>query len=874
MAADRKLTAHPSLLHAKLRRPARPLHYIRRTRLHEYLETLVCSPVTVVVAPAGAGKTSLLAGWGAERDAPVAWLSLDETDYEPVQFWSGMITALETISFECGTRARAALRGPDGVDAAVRELLQVLDAVTPTEEQPRILVIDDLQCVADTPDEAEALGLFVRHLPAWLHVVLLSRHAPELPLDRLRARGQLGEMSFGELRFSSEEARQMLKRLAPALPEPQVDNAVRYADGLAVALQMTALKARAAGVITEAGVVADPDADSLLHGYVLHEVVAGESPELIDALLDVSVVERLDSEMARVLTGRADADVLLRQAEAHGLFVASVDDTGGFELHSLARAAFVTELERRSPGRLLEQHRRAACWFETVGELELALSHFFAAGLPREALRLLTAKQGELYDSGEAELIERTIARIPNDIATADLGSMLEFATCLLLIDRRRFLDAVERTTFWADRTHLEPLMRARLAVVQTRAAIVDGDLAESAIRAHVALDAFGDNWWCDPYGRFVWNNLAHEIAMSERWDDDLPEVHNARLSLSRDPDRGIAFEGTRALGAALAGRPLDALRTAVGIRDTIDVANMTILRSELALAEAMAHRELGDRGRAIAELTEISDTPAAPMLFCRILATLELAQLHFDDGALDSATGMLGRANDLVSGEAFGPAGRDWVARVATRLALARAEYEDAETLCERIGDPFWSAISTARVHLARGRREAAERALNGAAPRCVRHQVITSLLLATAAENPDDALAYAAHAVERASAHGMLQTVASEGRAVLELVERAAWNAPKPWLDRLRHAPTAPTGRFSITVDSMTPLTERELDVLRFLPSRLTLREIADELFISLNTLKFHLRMIYRKLDVASRADAVAKARDAGPRIRSTVG
>ncbi len=306
-------------------------------------------------------------------------------------------------------------------------------------------------------------------------------------------------------------------------------------------------------------------------------------------------------------------------------------------------------------------------------------------------------------------------------------------------------------------------------------------------------------------------------------------------------------------------------------MREVVDATNMAILHSELGLAEAIAHRELGDRARAIAELSAIAEVPVAPVLFCQILATVELAQLHFDDGALDAAAGMLARAGDMIDRESFGPAGSDWVARIGTRLALAGAEYEKAETLSQRITDPFWSAISMARVHLAMERPGAAEIALNGVVPRCVRHQVVAGLLLATAADTPDAALARAATAVERASTYGMLQTVASEGRSVLELVERAAWNAPKPWLDRLRHAPAAPTGRFPITVDPLTPLTERELDVLRFLPSRLTLREIADELFISLNTLKFHLRMIYRKLDVASRGEAVAKARDAGPRARS---
>ena len=120
---------------------------------------------------------------------------------------------------------------------------------------------------------------------------------------------------------------------------------------------------------------------------------------------------------------------------------------------------------------------------------------------------------------------------------------------------------------------------------------------------------------------------------MSERWDDASDEVRQAEVALSRDPERRLAFEGTRALGEALAGRPLDALRVAAGVRRAAQVADMTIMRAELAVAEALAHRELGDRSRAVAELTALADAPAETMLFCRILAMCELAQAHLDDG-------------------------------------------------------------------------------------------------------------------------------------------------------------------------------------------------------------------------------------------------
>ncbi len=206
----------------------------------------------------------------------------------------------------------------------------------------------------------------------------------------------------------------------------------------------------------------------------------------------------------------------------------------------------------------------------------------------------------------------------------------------------------------------------------------------------------------------------------------------------------------------------------------------------------------------------------------------------------------------------------RGWLTRVGTMLAVAEGDLEAARRWADQVDDAFWSGVSEARVDLACGDRPAAMAALAAAVPRCVRHEVTLALLKARAVADRDEAMKYATAAVEMASADGLLQTVASEGAEVIDLVEQAAWRAPEEWLDRLRRATAearnleAPAGP-----DLIEPLTERERDVLRFLPSRLTVREIADELYISVNTLKFHLRVIYRKLGVNSRAEAAEIAR-----------
>ena len=289
-----------------------------------------------------------------------------------------------------------------------------------------------------------------------------------------------------------------------------------------------------------------------------------------------------------------------------------------------------------------------------------------------------------------------------------------------------------------------------------------------------------GESCWQDPFGRFAANGIGREVALSERWDDSSDEVMQAELELSRDPERRLAFEGTRALGEALAGRPLDALRVAAGVRRAAAVSDMTILRTELAMAEALAYRELGDRSRAVAELGALAEAPAETMLFCRVLAMCELAEAHLDGGDLDAAWQVFGQAEAIVEAESLGADLRGRLTRVAVVLALAGHDVEAARRWAAQIDDPFWAGISVARVHLATGDRGSAMVSLDMAVPRCVRHEVVLALLRSRAVADRDDAMKYASTAVEMACGVGLLQTVASEDSEVIERVEQAAWRAP----------------------------------------------------------------------------------------------
>jgi LuxR family maltose regulon positive regulatory protein len=431
-----------------------------------------------------------------ESATPTAWVSLDSTDQDARQFWTSVAAAIQGLAPACGERAIVALRRGAPIAQAVDDLLDDLDA---ENRVAAILIIDDLHLVDDEVAVAPSLALFAQHLPAWLHLVLLSRREPNLPRERWQARGQLGEVHFAELRFLPAEARELMSRLGSTLSADGIAAAAAHADGWAAGLQLAALAARSE--TAQQGVNAPISDDLLVHDYVLREVLAAEAPELVEMLLDIAVVERLNSGLAQALTGRTDAGELLTRAESRGLFVNRLNAEGWCEVHSLVRVALTSELASRSPARLAEQHVRAARWYEQTGEVPLALEHWLSAHRPRDALRLLAAEHSDLYDSGHEATVKRTIAAIPANVVTGDLTSMIEYAWCHLLVNRRRFIELTQQALWVGHTATPGRVVQARLTMLRSISATVMGAWVDGGAFARRAMTDLGDSWWEDPSG-------------------------------------------------------------------------------------------------------------------------------------------------------------------------------------------------------------------------------------------------------------------------------------------------------------------------------------------------------------------------------------
>jgi LuxR family transcriptional regulator, maltose regulon positive regulatory protein len=403
VAAERAI-----LLATKLNVPVSRPGLVPRPRLAERLDEGLGQGVVLVCAPAGYGKTVLLADWARHGRLPVAWLSLDAGDNDPARFWRHAVAALDRARPGIGARVGPLLRppSPPSFDGLVTALINELTAQSDADGQ--VLVLDDCHVVGSRPVHA-SLGFLLEHRPAGLQVVLASRADPPLPLARLRARGQLAEVRAADLRFTVGEAAALL---APAsgnqLPEDAVAALAARTEGWAAGLQLAGLSLRGQPDVARF-VAAFTGSNRYVLDFLTEEVLEQQGEQVRTFLLETSVLERLSGELCDAVTGRPGSQALLEHIERAGLFLVPLDEVRGWwRYHHL-----FADLLR---GRLLEQHsiqvgrlhRNAASWCQQHGLADDAIAHAVAAGELTWAARLIEQHFDAVYFlRGEADTMQR-----------------------------------------------------------------------------------------------------------------------------------------------------------------------------------------------------------------------------------------------------------------------------------------------------------------------------------------------------------------------------------------------------------------------------------------------------------------------------------
>jgi LuxR family maltose regulon positive regulatory protein len=724
-----------------------------RPRLHERLTGNASTRLTVVTAPAGWGKTTLLSQWAHDPGDPrqVAWVSLDEADDEPVRFWTYALMALQTLGLGAGSLAVLGGQGADPVDLAVPMLLNELESTT----EQVVLVLDDYHTLTD-PGVHESVEFLLAYLPASLRLVLAGRFDPPLALARMRARGDLTEVRAPDLCFSSGEAGALLTAVgAVGLDDEAVDGLCEHTEGWAVGLQLTALSLR--GVVApSAAVAAIRGDDRHILDYFTDEVLVRLPSQHRDLLVRASVLDHLSGPLCDAALGLSGSASTLEELDRADVFVTPVDHRREwFRCHRLFRDALRHHLDPGSSGQVLA---RAADWFLAEGLLADAVRARISAGDHRGA--------AELLRSSVPWFLERAA------LAThLQLGDLLDPAVA-----------------------HRDPGLCVSLAW----AAGLSGRFA----RMGPWLDAADALIEGDEPGLAGWRSLrgawATMRAVSRQVEGDIEGgLACAQLAVRLETD------------CALPGYVVARL-----------ILGHTLVIDERA-AEAVPVAD--DAWRRAGQLH------LPPLL--ALQAASVLAQALFDIGQLEGA------------------------GRLCASTAPAVREVEQAW------GDATAPGIT--RLHLVRGRL-ALQAGDVPTSLTCFRRAVSLSRTWA----NPSQ-LVMALTSLAGAELAGGDRATA---RAALAEAREAAdsdplWPAVRRDLDaaeaRIGRGAVRAARRAGVLVEE---LTDRELSILRMLPGSVSQREIGAAMFLSINTVKGYTKSLYRKLDVATRQDAVTRARDLG--------
>ncbi len=410
------------LLATKLHVPGLGPDLVPRPRLTERLDEGLGRGLVLVCAPAGYGKTVLLAGWAQRARPPAAWLSLDAGDNDPARFWRHVLAALDRVWPGVGGEVGPLLGppAPASFEPLVTALINELAARADGEQM--LLILDDYHVIG-APEVHASVDFLLEHRPENLQLIVASRSDPPLALARLRARGQLAEARAADLRFTAGEAAALLRQVAD-IPERTLSDAAAAAltartEGWAAGLQLAALSLR--GQQDVPGFVT---AFTGSHRYVLDflagEVLDRQDERLRAFLLETSVLDRLSGPLCDAVTGRTSSQALLEQAEQAGLFLMPLDEVRGWwRYHHLFADLLRARLQAGQPGEVARLHRNAAAWYEEHGLADDAIRHATAVGEMTWAVRLIERYADEFLLRSEGATVQRWLSALPAELATS-----------------------------------------------------------------------------------------------------------------------------------------------------------------------------------------------------------------------------------------------------------------------------------------------------------------------------------------------------------------------------------------------------------------------------------------------------------------------
>jgi len=901
------------LLETKLYVPRLRRGLVARPRLIERMSRGAESKLTLISAPAGFGKTTLLAEWlaanrAAERSA--AWLSLDQDDNQPAFFWTYLVAALQTVAPGVGARALSLLQGPQPppIEMILTTLLNELGGVP----NDIVLVLDDYH-VIDAHDVNDGMAFLLEHLPPQIHLVIATRADPALPLARLRARGELVEIRAADLRFTPGEAAAYLNDVMELhLAAPDAAALEARTEGWIAALQLAALSMQGrddvAGFI--AGFAGD---DRYIVDYLVEEVLHRQPEQVRSFLLETSILARMTGPLCDAVTGQDGGKATLEALDRGNLFLVPLDDRRRwYRYHQLFADVLRARLVDERPGQVPELHRRACAWHEDHGDRSEAIRHAMAGGDFARAADLVELAIPATFQKDQAATARRWLEALPDELIRARPVLSVAYAATLLeggrvegvdarLRDAERWLDATAdgRAGPRAPSTAMVVVdqdafrrLPGSIALYRAALAMAHGDVAGTRTHAQQVLDLVDED---DQLGRGAAAGLLGLVAWAR---GDLEAAHRSYAeSMANLQEAGHLSD---VIGGAIVqadiqiaqGRLRDAMRTyerglrlatghgAPAQRGAADMhTGMSELFRERNDLETAAQHLL--MSRELGEESGLSQNPYRS----RVTA----ARIRQAQGDPDGALELLEEAERLYASD-FSPdvrpvaavKARVWIAQGNLSAAWGWAQERRVAAADELSYLHEFEHATLARLLLAQGTRDRAEDRIavaielterllaaadDGGRKGSAIDILVVQALARHARDDPAGALTSLARAVALAEPEGYVRVFIDEGPPMAALLKLAAKprNASS-YVRRLVAAVVTVEGQTPVKQSLIEPLSERELEVLRLLESELDGPAIARELTVSLATVRSHTRSIYAKLGVNSRRAAVRRAAELG--------
>lgn len=886
------------LLHTKLHPPAAPACLVERHQLYERLNAGLHLALTLVSAPAGYGKTTLLASWLRHCSLPTSWLSLDEDNNDLCCFASYFVAAIRTVFPEAcpRTAALAVAQIP-----SVHTLATVLASELELLPARMTLILDDIHEI-NNQAVLELLAILVRHPLRTVHFVLAGRKDPFLPIARLRARGQMTDLRISDLRFSRSEIIDYLNRsLLMELPSSAIDILEEETEGWISGLHLATLS-----------ISTTQDSEALFRklrfgyryimDYLGEEVIAGLEPANRDLLLLTSLPECFCASLCDAMLGTGamapSGAAFLSWLERSNLFVGPLDESGEwFRFHPLFRRLLRRLLNsRHGTQEIIACHIRISAWYSKHGLLADALDHVLEAGDEEAALALVELNLPDVLMREDRQTLERWLCRLPDHLVLRHPSMLMVKAFSLELqgritlvppiLERIEVLLASGQVTI-SDRTR--QFLYGEIELLKSLAACAGRDFSGCVGHASTALQVAPAN------DDFVRGNASIVAALAKHWmghsEQALAELELA-LATCADTADGYAsyLRLALAFAHALAGNWASAMRAAETVISSGTASEKWISVGWAYFLLGVSAYERNNLDTARHYFTAVNRLHRQVHTKANHMALLGHASVCLTSEALDEADEMatiaLELANETGSPEMIA-ASRSQIAQ----LALAQGELSIAEQYLSTVTSSkevvlwtaFASTLTYAEFLLAMQTEtsllkaaEMLERYLSWAEESRQMPQIVYALVLQAAVlkimGRSKTALRSLHRAVEIAAPRGFVHVFLRKGKELAELLRELARKGVAPiFIDqvlaalyRLKSVPevSPKVARPPQSLEMIEALTFREQEVLQFLAQRMSNKEIAEQLFITTGTVRSHTANIYQKLQVASRRQAVLKA------------